>query len=80
MRRIAAQWNPVLELDGAQDEYAIASMMFDMRAYLEGGREVYPLAEALEDAYTWFLMERARKSPGEIIESERMPWRKEMLC
>lgn len=74
LRKTAGQWNPALELDSAQDEYAIASMMFDMRAYLEGGREVYPLAEALEDAYTWLLMEKAWQNPGEMIESEPMPW------
>lgn len=67
-------WNPVLELDGAQDEYAIATMMFDMGEYLETGREVYPLAEALEDAYMWLLMEQAVKTPGTVVGSEQMPW------
>ncbi len=74
LRRIAGQWNPGLELDSEQDEYAIASMMFDMREYLEGGREVYPLAQALEDAYIWLLMEQAKENPGKVVQWERMPW------
>ena len=80
LRQIASQWNPYLELDSDQDEYAIASMMLDMREYLEGGKEVYPLAEALEDAYTWILMNRAVENPQEAVWSENMPWhRKENL-
>lgn len=70
----AGRWNPALELDCAQDEYAIASMMFDMEDYLETGREAYPLAEALEDAYMWLLMERAVKTPGMAVRSETVPW------
>lgn len=71
----ARLWSPVLELDSAQDEYAIASMLLDMGDYLESGREVYPLAEALEDAYMWLLMEQAMKAPGTVVRSEAMPWR-----
>jgi len=74
LRQAAAQWDPILKLDIGQDEYAIASMMFDMGRYLEGGEEVYPLAEALEDAYTWLLMKKAEKDPGHMVQSETMPW------
>ena len=75
VREGAKTWNPVLGLDGAQDEYAIASMMFDMGEYLESGKEVYPLAEALEDAYMWLLMEQAVKVPGTAVRSGAAPWR-----
>ena len=74
LRRFAAEWSPHLTMSDLQDEYAIAAMMLDMRAYLQTGRECYPLAEALEDAYTWILMQEALQSPGEEIVSERMPW------
>lgn len=67
----------MLKLDSGQDEYAIASMMLDMGEYLERGREVYPLAEALEDAYTWILMKEAEENPGHMISSEHMPWHKD---
>ncbi len=74
LRERGAVWDPVLHLEEAQDEYAIASMMFDMGEYLDTGREVYPLAEALEDAYLWLLMERAVKRLGVFVSSEPMPW------
>lgn len=74
LKQAAGRWNPVLKLDGIQDEYAIASMMFDMRDYLNGGEEIYPLAEALEDAYTWLLMRQAAENPGSVVEWKAMPW------
>lgn len=74
LRKAAESWNPVLELDNAQDEYAVGSLLLDMREYLESGKEVYPLAEALEDAYIWILMQQAAESPGTIVKSEIMPW------
>lgn len=74
VREESRVWSPTLSLSEAQDEYAIASMMLDLRAYLDGGEEVYPLAEALEDAYTRILMEQAVTMPGVVVESEHMPW------
>lgn len=70
------KWNPALILDEAQDEYAIASLLMDMGEYLKTGKEIYPLAEALEDAYLWLLMQEATKNPYQIIESQQMPWQK----
>lgn len=74
LQTLAAKWSPHLAMEDLQDEYAIATMMLDMRAYLKTGRECYPLAEALEDAYTWILMQEALKNPGREIASEKMPW------
>ena len=74
VREICSRWNPFLTLETAQDEYAIATMMFDMREYLNGGAEVYPLAEGLEDAYTFILLRRAVTNSGEVVVSEKMPW------
>lgn len=77
LQALAEHWNPFLQMENEQDEYAIATMMYDMREFLEneadGGRR-YPLAEALEDAYLWILMQEAVAKPGEVIRSERMPW------
>lgn len=77
LQRESRDWNPVLVLDEAQDEYAIASMLLDMKAYLNTGKEVYPLAEALEDAYLWLLMQEALKNPNQILESKQMPWQQD---
>lgn len=68
------EWSPFLKLDEWQDEYAIASMMLDMRLFIEEEKEIYPLAEALEDAYLWILMQKAVQNPGEEVRSEKMPW------
>lgn len=67
-------WNPFISLDNEQDEYAIATMMYDMREYITGGKEVYPMAEALEDAYLYQLMKEAVANPGSKIVPETMPW------
>jgi len=74
LRRAAQKWNPVLELDQEQDEYAVACILFDMRDYIETGKETYPLAEALEDAYLWILMQKAAENPQTVMNAEAMPW------
>lgn len=73
-KKNSRQWSPFLKLDEWQDEYAIASMMLDMRNFIEKGKEIYPLKEALEDAYIWILMQEAVQNPGKEVESEEMPW------
>ena len=67
-------WSPDVRMENWQDEYAMATLMLDMGAFLDGGREAYPLAEALEDAYIWLLMERALAHPGQIVTSTPQPW------
>ena len=76
LRRQNAQWNPFVIMDNEQDEYAIASMMYDMREYIAGGEEVYSIAESLEDAYLLILMQEALKNPDSKIVPEPMPWQK----
>lgn len=67
-------WTAELAPDTVQDEFAIASMLLDMEAYLEGGESPYPLEEALEDAYFWLLVKEAADHPWKEIPSEKMPW------
>ncbi len=43
----------------SQDETAIGTMLLGMREYIRHGREVYPLTEALQDAYIRILMSEA---------------------
>lgn len=68
------EWTAGIVMDNVQDEYAIATMMYDMREYIACGKEVYPMAEALEDAYLYLLMQKAVEQPGSQIIPERMPW------
>ena len=49
-------------------------MLYDMKEFLETGKEVYPFSEALEDAYFRILMEKALAEPWEEIRAEKMPW------
>lgn len=73
------EWCPVLMLDEWQDEFAVASMMLDMKKYIEEGKEIYPLAESLEDVYLWILMQKAVQNPGETVKSEKMPWHEKQI-
>ena len=49
-------------------------MMLDMGEYIAGGKEVYPMAEALEDAYLLILAQEAYKNPDQKIVPQVMPW------
>lgn len=46
------------------DELAIATIMEGMGQYVHGGKEVYPLAEALQDTYLYLGMDEAIKGGG----------------
>ena len=63
-----------LSMDNLQDEFAMASMLYDMKDFVENGTEVYPLREALEDAYFRILMEEALAEPWKEVRAGKMPW------
>ena len=63
-----------LSMDNLQDEFAMATMLYDMKEFLETGKEIYPFSEALEDAYFRILMEEALAEPWKEIRAEKMPW------
>ena len=67
-------WTAELAPDTVQDEFAIASILLDMGGYLAGGLSPYPLAEALEDAYFWLLLQEAARHPWQAVRSQEMPW------
>ena len=71
---LSRSWNPEVHMEDLQDEYAIATLLLDMRALIEQDREGYPLAEALEDAYIWLLMDEAVKHPGQTVVSQPQVW------
>ena len=56
-------WTPELFLDTEQDEFAAASMLLDMGAYISGGPSPYPLEEAVADAYFCLLLRQAVEQP-----------------
>ena len=63
-----------LSMDNLQDEFAMASMLYDMKDFVENGTEVYPLREALEDAYFRILMEEALAEPWKEVRAGKMSW------
>lgn len=74
LRDLRRVWKPDLAMENVKDEFAIASMLYDMRTYIEGGPEVYPLREALDDAYFRILLEEAVADPWKEVKAEKMPW------
>ena len=73
LEKLAGEWNPFVHMENAQDEYAIATLMDGMEAFIAGGPDPYPLREALEDAYTWLLMGRSIDTHAPIKSGPR-PW------
>ena len=74
LRDLRKTWQPELFLDTVQDEFAAASMLLDMGAYLAGGPSPYPLSEALDDAWFWLQLTRAMERPWEPVEVGEMEW------
>lgn len=75
LAKIGEKWNPFVHMETAQDEYAIATLLWDMGELVRTGREFYSLAEALEDAYMWLRMHKCVET-GQIVRSEARPWKK----
>jgi predicted dehydrogenase len=68
-------YNPVFGICGlTEDETSIAVLLVGMQEYIQSEKEIYPFADALQDAYITILMEEALKSPNTIICSEKQIW------
>ncbi len=67
-------WQPELQLDTIWDEYAIATILLDMKDYIAGGKSPYPLKEALDDALFWLMLQEAVKSPWKEIHVPKQSW------
>lgn len=63
LRDLRKVWQNELTLETAQDEFAIASMLLDMREFIAGGPSPYPLISALEDSLFWLRAQEALSSP-----------------
>lgn len=65
--------NPYAPARLHDDELALATLLERMAAYVDGGPEVYSLAEASQDHYLQ-LMVRQAASTGEPVQTTRQPW------
>lgn len=68
-------WQCELQLNTLQDEFAIATMLLDMKDYINGGQSPYPLTEALEDAVFWLMVQQAVLDPWKEICLPDRPWK-----
>ena len=75
LRDARRTWQSELQLDTLQDEFAIATMLLDMKEYSEGGTPPYPLKEALDDALFWLMVQEAVKEPWKEIHLPDRPWK-----
>ena len=74
LRDLRKAWRPEIDMDQVQDEFAIASMLLDMREYIAGGPSPYSFIEALDDAMFWLDLQKAAAAGGEAVSSAQMPW------
>lgn len=58
-----------------EDETAIARLLIGMKEYIETGKELYSLADAMQDAYLTTLLKKAVDT-GETVVSEDQVWKK----
>ncbi|MBQ8159202.1 MAG: hypothetical protein IJ083_00500 [Clostridia bacterium] len=73
LRDLRKAFSGEMFLETAWDEFAIATMLMDMKNCLEGGPSPYPLREAMEDAYFPIMVKRALQS-GQIVSTPPRPW------
>ncbi|SEW38013.1 Gfo/Idh/MocA family protein [[Clostridium] fimetarium] len=58
----------------SEDETAIAGLMSGMKEYSLTCKEVYPLADAMQDAYITILMQEALANPNQEIKMQSQNW------
>lgn len=59
------------------DEIAVATVLEGMAEYVRSGREIYSLADALQDMYISIQMNRAAEQPLRPITTVSQPWGKQ---
>ncbi len=65
--------NPFIPARLNDDEIAIASCMLGMDKYIDGGPDMYSLAEAAQDHYLALMIEQAVAS-GQAVNATMQPW------
>ena len=63
--------NPFINARLSDEEIAMAILMKGMGEYVHGGKEIYPLEDALQDTYLYLLMHQA-VTDGEIETSKQI--------
>jgi len=58
----------------SEDETAIAGLMVGMKEYNLTGKEVYPLADAMQDAYITIMMQQALANSNQEIKMRSQKW------
>lgn len=56
------------------DEIAVGSLLMGMHEYLKNGKEIYSLADALQDMYLCLKMEEAMADEYKPVYTEKQPW------
>jgi predicted dehydrogenase len=65
--------NPYAPARLLDDELALAALLERMGAYVDGGPEVYSLAEASQDHYLQLMVRQAAET-GSPVQTTRQPW------
>lgn len=63
--------NPYATFNLTQDEAAITDILFGMMNYINTGKEIYPMREALEDAYLSILMNQIENDKITTLYSDK---------
>ena len=56
------------------DEIAVGALLLGMAEYVNGGKDVYSLADALQDMYLCLKMEEAMAAGYVPVQTEHTPW------
>lgn len=56
------------------DELAVGALLLGMAEYVNGGEEIYSLADALQDMYLCLKMDESYTKPYQPIMTEKQPW------
>lgn len=65
--------NPFIPARLSDDEIAVTACMTGMDAYVDGGPDMYSLAEASQDHYLSMMIEQAVSS-AQVVTATRQPW------
>ena len=56
------------------DEIAVGALLLGMDEYLRTGKDIYSMAEALQDMYLCLKLEEVYSKPYQPVVTERQPW------
>ncbi|HAA77353.1 TPA: oxidoreductase [Candidatus Latescibacteria bacterium] len=73
---VGEEWiyrNPLIPGSLADDDLAVGHCLLKMAEYVNGGEELYSLAEACQDRYLDIVMEQAQET-GQPVSTEKQVW------